>query len=130
MMPMSTYDHLDLDGHLLTLLLAVYDEQSVTRAAQRLGVTQSAVSHGLDKLRAITGDALFVRAGRGITATSQAALLAGRARELLAGLQGFSTAVAFAPERLDLCLTLAANDLQRDLLLPALLRRLLSLIHI
>lgn len=124
MMPMSTYDHLDLDGHLLTLLLAVYDEQSVTRAAQRLGVTQSAVSHGLDKLRAITGDALFVRAGRGITATSQAALLAGRARELLAGLQGFSTAAAFAPERLDLCLTLAANDLQRDLLLPALLRRL------
>ena len=65
-----------------------------------------------------------MRAGRGITATSQAALLAGRARELLAGLQGFSTAVAFAPERLDLCLTLAANDLQRDLLLPALLRRL------
>ena len=53
-MPMSTYDHLDLDGHLLTLLLAVYDEQSVTRAAQRLGVTQSAVSHGLDKLRALS----------------------------------------------------------------------------
>ena len=37
-MPMSTYDHLDLDGHLLTLLLAVYDEQSVTRAAQRLSL--------------------------------------------------------------------------------------------
>lgn len=65
-------DPLDLDGHALQLLLAVHEEGSVTRAAQRLGLTQSAVSHALDKLRALTGDALFVRSGRGIVATAQA----------------------------------------------------------
>jgi hypothetical protein len=68
---MSELDHLDLDGHLLRLLLAVVDEGSITRAAQRLGVTQSAVSHLLDKLRAIVGDPLFVKSGRGIVATAQ-----------------------------------------------------------
>jgi DNA-binding transcriptional LysR family regulator len=41
---------------LLRLLVAVHEEGSVTRAATRLGVTQSAVSHLLDKLRAIVGD--------------------------------------------------------------------------
>lgn len=121
---MSEFDHLDLDGHLLRLLLAVHEEGSITRAAQRLGVTQSAVSHLLDKLRAIVGDPLFVKSGRGIVATAQAELLAGRARVLLDELRAFSTAAGFEPARLTACFTVAANDLQRDLLVPALLRRL------
>lgn len=124
--PMSRFDHLDLDGHALELLLAVHEEGSVTRAAQRLGVTQSAVSHGLDKLRAIAGDALFVRSGRGIVATVQAEALAARARVLLDELRAFSQAAGFDPARWSGTLTIAANDLQRDLLLPALLRRLRS----
>lgn len=121
---MSDFDHLDLDGHLLQLLLAVHEEGSVTRAAQRLDVTQSAVSHGLEKLRAIVGDALFVKSGRGIAPTAMADLLAGRARVLLDDLRAFSTAAGFDPVRLSACITIAANDLQRDLLLPGLLRRL------
>jgi DNA-binding transcriptional LysR family regulator len=121
---MSDFDHLDLDGHLLRLLLAVYEESSVTRAAQRLGVTQSAVSHGLDKLRAIVGDGLFVKSGRGIVPTPLAELLAVRARTLLDDLQAFSRVAGFDPARLNGCITVAANDLQRDLLLPAWLRRL------
>lgn len=121
---MSDFDHLDLDGHLLQLLLAVYEEASVTRAAQRLDLTQSAVSHGLDKLRGIVGDALFVRSGRGIVPTAMAELLAQRARTLLDDLRAFSLAAGFDPARLASCFTVAANDLQRDLLLPGLLRRL------
>ena len=61
---MSEIDHLDLDGHALRLLLAVHEEGSITRAAMRLGVTQSAVSHGLERLRQILGDPLFVKIGR------------------------------------------------------------------
>ncbi|NDY92530.1 LysR family transcriptional regulator [Ideonella livida] len=121
---MSNFDHLDLDGHALRLLLAVQEEGSITRAAHRLGVTQSAVSHGLDKLRAIVGDPLFVKSGRGIVATAQAELLARRARTLLEDLRAFSLAAGFEPARLTAQFTVAANDLQRDLLLPALLRRL------
>ena len=92
--------------------------------SQRLGVTQSAVSHGLEKLRAIVGDALFVKSGRGITPTAMADLLAGRARLLLDDLRAFSTAAGFDPARLSATITIAANDLQRDLLLPGLLRHL------
>lgn len=117
-------DHLDLDGHLLQLLVAVHEEGSITRAAQRLGVTQSAVSHLLDKLRGIVGDPLFVKSGRGIGPTAMADLLVQRARTLLGELRAFSLAAGFEPARLAACFTLAANDLQRDLLLPALLRRL------
>ncbi|MBS0442549.1 MAG: LysR family transcriptional regulator [Proteobacteria bacterium] len=119
-------DPLDLDGHALQLLLAVHEEGSVTRAAQRLGLTQSAVSHALDKLRALTGDALFVRSGRGIVATAQADALVPRARALLDELRAFSHAAGFDPTRWEGTITVAANDLQRDLLVPPLLARLQS----
>ncbi len=58
---MKKFNHLDLDGHLLHLLNTVIAQGSVTAAANTLGITQSAVSHQLDRLRAIVGDALFVK---------------------------------------------------------------------
>lgn len=119
---MSQFDHLDIDGHLLQLLVAVIDEGSITRAAQRLDVTQSAVSHLLDKLRVIVGDPLFVKSGRGIVPTTRAQQLAARARGLLDELRSFSTATGFDPATLSTTFTIAANDMQRDLLLPPLFR--------
>ena len=121
---MKNFDHLDLDGHLLRVLLAVTEAGSVTGAAQRLGVTQSAVSHLLDKLRAITGDPLFVKSGRGIAATARAEALATQARGLLRELAQFAHAGDFDPARWQATVTLAANDFQRDLLLPPLAARL------
>lgn len=121
---MSALDHSDLDGRLLLLLVAVVDERSVTRAAERLGVTQSAVSHLLDKLRHITGDPLVVKAGRGIVPTARAEQLAARARVLLDDLRAFATPEGFDPATLQARFTIAANDLQCDLLLPPLLQRL------
>jgi DNA-binding transcriptional LysR family regulator len=121
---MSNFDYSDLDGRLLRLLVAVVEEGSVTGAAARLGVTQSAVSHMLDKLRAITADPLFVKSGRGIVATARAEALALQARELLASLQGFALAGTFDPARWQTVFTIAANDFQRDLLLPPLAARL------
>jgi len=117
-------DYTDLDGHLLQLLVAVVETGSITAAAQRLGVTQSAVSHLLDKLRAITGEALFVKSGRGIVATAHAQGLADKARALLLAMEGFATAGTFDPARWQGTFTIAANDFQRDLLLPALLQHL------
>jgi len=121
---MSGFDHSNLDGHLLQLLLAVVEEASVTRAAQRLDVTQSAVSHGLDKLRAIVGDPLFIRSGRGIVPTARALQLVAPARQLLEQMQGFVTQGGFDPGSFKGQVTVAANDLQRDLLLPGMLERL------
>jgi DNA-binding transcriptional LysR family regulator len=87
-----------------------------------LNVTQSAVSHLLDKLRAIVGDPLFVKSGRGIVPTAHAQALAARARTLLDDMRSFSNAAGFDPATHSTLVTIAANDLQRDLLLPSLLR--------
>jgi DNA-binding transcriptional LysR family regulator len=121
---MSKVDEFDLDGRLLRLLIAVVDAGSITGAAQALGVTQSAVSHLLDKLRAIVGDPLFVKSGRGIRATARATTLAPRARELLREMQRFAASGEFDPADWRTTFKIAANDVQRDSLLPGLLARL------
>ena len=121
---MNEIDWSNLDARLLQLLVAVHDSGSITAAALRLGLTQSAVSHGLDRLRAITGDALFVRNGRGIAATARAGVLAAQARELLGALERFAHLGDFDPARWQTTVTIAANDFQRDLLLPPLAARL------
>lgn len=121
---MNRIDACELDGRLLHLLLAVLETGSVTAAAVRLGVTQSAVSHGLDRLRAITGDPLFVKSGRGIVATARAEALAQPARDLLSGMARFTQHDSFDPAGWRGTFTIAANDFQRDLLLPALAARL------
>lgn len=121
---MSDLDHLELDGHALQLFLAVLEEGSVTAAATRLGVTQSAVSHGLGKLRRVVNDPLFVKSGRGIVATAHAHALRDQARLLLDGMKSFAQGARFEPGRARLALVVAANDFQRDLLLPGLFRRL------
>jgi DNA-binding transcriptional LysR family regulator len=121
---MSKIDHLDLDGHALALFLAVLEEGSVTAAARRLGVTQSAVSHGLQKLRRVIRDPLFTKSGRGIVATAHAHALAADARALLQAMKAFGSGASFDPAAAELSITVAANDFQRDLLLPGLVRRI------
>lgn len=117
-------DFLGLDGQALRLFLAVIEEGSVTAAATRLGLTQSAVSHNLQKLRRILHDPLFVKSGRGIVATAHAQALAEPARRLLDQMKDFARGAIFDPAAADLSLTIAANDFQRDLLLPRLFRSL------
>ncbi|WP_236589052.1 LysR family transcriptional regulator [Ramlibacter aurantiacus] len=121
---MNRIDGSELDGRLLQLLLTVLDCGSVTAAAQQLGVTQSAVSHGLERLRVITGDALFVRSGRGIVPTDRALAMAQPARELIAAMQQLARQARFEPAEWEAEITIAANDFQRDLLLPPLALRL------
>ena len=120
---MKEIDHLALDGHALELFLAVLEEGSVTAAATRLGLTQSAVSHGLNKLRRIAGDPPFAKSGRGIVATAHAQALAAKARTLIDEMRSFAGGVHFEPAEAQLSLTIAANDFQRDLLLPQFFRR-------
>lgn len=57
---MSKTNHLGLDGNTRTTFLTVLEEMSVSLATARLGVTQSAVSHTLNKLREIFDDPLSV----------------------------------------------------------------------
>ena len=121
---MKRISFLNLDGNLLRLLLHLTEEESITKAAENLGVTQSAVSHMLNRLRAIVGDPVVVKSGRGVVATAHAKALAVKAHDLLDQLREFSHSGEFDPAELGNQITIAANDLQRDLLLPALLKRL------
>ncbi|MEU2551476.1 LysR family transcriptional regulator [Streptomyces sp. NPDC014684] len=67
--------------NLLVPLLALLEERSVTRAAERVGLSQPAMSHALTRMRRLFGDDLVVRQGTGVTLTP-------RALELIAPLRG------------------------------------------
>jgi DNA-binding transcriptional LysR family regulator len=72
----------DIDLNLLTALDALLAEGSVVGAARRLGLSASAMSRTLARLRAATGDPLLVRAGRGLVPTPHATELRERVRDL------------------------------------------------
>ena len=72
----------EVDLNLLIALDALLADGSVAGAARRLGQSASAMSRTLARLRAATGDALLVRAGRGLVPTPRAAELRERARDL------------------------------------------------
>src|SRR5579875_1305349 len=65
-----------LDLNLLLIFDVLYSERSVTRAGNRLGLTQSAVSHALGRLRERLGDDLFVRTPDGMVPTARARAVA------------------------------------------------------
>ncbi len=100
--------HLDLN--LLKALDALLDERSVTRAADRLSLTQPAVSGMLNRLRESFGDPLFVRAQRGIVPTVRAEQLAAPVKQLLADIEALLQPQGFDPLSADLTLHLASTD--------------------
>jgi len=115
-----------LDLNLLVALDALLDERSVTRAARRLGLTQSTVSGMLARLRAALGDPLFVRVQRGIVPTRRASALAAPLKKLIADAKVIATAERFDPATAAQTFSLSLTDyMQLTVLLPlvAALRR-------
>ncbi len=72
-----------VDLNLLPVLEAIYEERSLSRAAARLAMTQSAVSHALSRLRLVFRDELFIRQPRGVAPTAAADALYARLRGAL-----------------------------------------------
>lgn len=113
-----------LDLNLVVAFDALVRERSVTRAAARLGVTQSAVSHALRRLRELLGDPLMVRSGNGMALTPRAEGLAVPLRSGLLTLgRALSQPAIFEPRTARRTFTLASLDLFDLLVLPSLLRR-------
>ena len=69
--------------NLLVPLLALLEERSVTRAAERVGLSQPAMSHALTRMRRLLGDELVVRQGTGVTLTPRALQLIAPLRSAL-----------------------------------------------
>ncbi|MBI2738785.1 MAG: LysR family transcriptional regulator [Rhodospirillales bacterium] len=84
---MSQIDFRRFDLNLLVVLDVLMAERGVSRAAARLGRTQSAVSHSLARLREQLGDPLLLKGGRHMEPTAFAVELMEQVRPLLGGLQ-------------------------------------------
>lgn len=103
---------------------AMAAECSVSRAARRVGVTQSAMSGTLRQLRALFGDPLFTRTSHGLVPTRRASELAPVVRDALRLLQGTLTPERFDPATSGRVFTIAASDYVEFVVLPPLLARL------
>src|SRR5262249_15429583 len=109
----------NLDLNLLVALDALLDERSVTRAAERLGLTQSTVSGMLARLRAALRDPLFVRSQHGIVPTRRASALAAPLKKLIADAKALTTAEHFNAATASQTFSISLNDyMQLTLLVP------------
>ncbi|WP_370293821.1 LysR family transcriptional regulator [Thalassolituus sp.] len=116
---MSSLRHLDLN--LLKAFDVLMDERSVTRAADRLAVSQPAVSGMMNRLRENFNDPLFIRARRGIVPTPRAEALAGSVKRLLADAEAMLSPGEFDPATAEMILTVAGTDYSmRNILVPLL----------
>ncbi len=112
-----------LDLNLLPVLVAVADCGSVTGAAARLYLTQSAVSAAPGRLRSAVGEPIVIRHGRGVVLTERGARLVAEARPHLdAIVQAALQPARFDPMATDVTLRLGLADIADEWLLPPLLR--------
>jgi len=115
-----------IDLNLLRVIQAVDQERSVTRAAQRLGLSQPAVSNAVARLRRALGDPLFVRSTHGMEATPRARRVLD-AMDAAMGLirQGLrDSSAAFDPGRSTEEFNLLISDLGELIYLPRLMAHL------
>ena len=116
-----------VDLNLLLVLDAVLEETSVTRAARRIGLSQSATSHALARLRAVLDDPILVRTPRGMAPTARARELALPVRRALEALgEALAPPRPFDPGRSTQSFTLSLEDAGQVGLLPILAERLKS----
>ena len=112
------------DLNLLKAFEALHAERHVTRAGQRIGLSQSAMSGALTRLRELFGDELFVRSPAGMQPTPRATDVAGPVSAALRLLREALQADAFDPTAADHTVTIAMTDYAAFVLLPPLLARL------
>lgn len=114
------------DLNLLLVLDALLAERHVTRAAARLGLTQSAASHALSRLRALLGDPLLVRGpGGAMVPTPRAEALQPALRQALAHLdRALRGTPAFEPATARRTFRVATTDYGELVLLPPLIAAL------
>lgn len=98
------------DLNLLVVFEAILRERSVTKAAERLGLSQPAMSHALNRLRWMLKDQLFIRTPEGMLPTPRAEELAQPVRRALGELQAALEPEEFTPEQAERRFTVAVNN--------------------
>ena len=115
---------MNMDLNLLRVFDALYEARSVTRAAERLSLTQSAISHALGRLRQTIGDPLFVRHAGGLQPTARATEIAPGVREGLQQLRGALSPTPFDPSSASRRFRINTGVYFCALLIPGLVARL------
>ena len=111
-----------LDLNLLIVFEAVYTERGVSRAAERLFLSQSAVSHALGRLREILKDPLFARDGKSMIPNSTADQLIGPIRSALAMVKmSFEGLNTFDPATSSRQFTIGVRGFAESLVIPRLI---------
>lgn len=114
-----------IDLNLLVAFDALVREGSVTKAAERVGITQSAMSHALRRLRELFDDPLLVRGKNGMTLTTRAEAVASPLRSGLVALGRVLAAPdGFDPSTSRRAFTIVSPDLFDVVVVPALLEQL------
>lgn len=108
--------------NLLVNLSVLLDTCNVSRAAERLHMSQSAMSKCLAQLRELFNDPLLVRVGNRLEPTPRAALLKDRLKLWLQGAEALLQAGEFDPARCERTFTLAVTDYVAQFILPAALK--------
>lgn len=115
----------NVDMKSLQVFLCMLRECNVTRTAQQLHMSQSAVSHTLTRLRALFDDPLFVSMGRGMLPTQRAEALQAPLQHSLDALEALLKPVNdFEPQRFSGTFKIATTDYIGFILLPQLMQRL------
>jgi DNA-binding transcriptional LysR family regulator len=112
-----------LDLNLLRVFDALAEERNVTRAGERLGLTQSAVSHALNRLRYALEDELFVRGPEGMSPTPRAVEIWPELKRGLMQLQHALTTTDFVPAESDRTFRISASAYIGEVLLPRVIAR-------
>jgi DNA-binding transcriptional LysR family regulator len=107
-----------IDLNLLVILDALIAERSVQQAGRRLGLSQSATSHALDRLRKFLGDQLLVRTPSGMEPTARALSLAGPLRAALQDIEGALVPDTFDPVAAEGGFTIAVETYGTIVVLP------------
>lgn len=113
-----------IDMNLLIVFDAVMTELNVTRAAERLNMTQPAVSNALKRLRNLMNDELFVKVSTGVSPTPKATELWYPIRDALNQIRQTLEPTEFDPTISKTVFTIALNDFTAHLILPHLIKAL------
>jgi DNA-binding transcriptional LysR family regulator len=119
---MSELHFNQLDLNLLRVFDALLDERNVTRAGDRLGLSQSAVSHALGRLRLTLGDDLFLRRSTGMEPTPRALEIGSVLHAALLQMQTALAPAGFDPSTTERRFSIAAGPYGCAVLMPALVR--------
>lgn len=113
-----------LDLNLVRVFVALMETRNATRAGEKLGLTQSAVSHALNKLRAISGDVLFIRTPKEMHPTPRAEEMAPSLRAALHHVEAAFGPPDFDPARSDMRFSIALTDYVAATLFPPFAERI------